>query len=214
LGSERGAARVDGTTSPWRLRLALCEVFEDDQVAALKEGVDEVRLLAGAHSMKDRFSSMDLFLEDSEPGQAWGMIAKKAVALESLVGQEVRWARGDQRLIEHVITPDGHLLRNLASLKTRSVACPEVQRWAITSSVSASGEAEGLIADTLAYWTGAVAGVEVLEVIQQPGESFDTLWARLGICRLLRWEAELGGPGDVLDGAGLFDEIAVAHRSS
>jgi hypothetical protein len=190
--------------------LALCETFQPDLLAALIEDVQEIRLLAAGGAMKGEVSGLDLFLEGEPSSGAWSLLSQEDVTVGAWSGRRVTWGQGEQTLVEQTLLVDSMVLKNLALLGNLSKQHPEVDRWVVASAASCDGQAESLIADTLAYWSGAVAGVNVLEVEQQPGEGFDTLWARLGICRLLRWEADLAQPGDALSGAGLFVELAAS----
>ena len=206
LGDEIPGVDSASKVSRWALRLTLLEPFEPAVLAALTEDVQEVRLRAGAQSMASSIHGPELFMD--EQGQScWALAEQESVIRGTLSGQRRTWRREDQSRLEESLLLDGQVLRNLARLRSLPGSHPDVDRWVVCSATSADGETEGLIADTLAYWSGAVAGVDVLEVEQQPGESFETLWARLSICRLLRWEAELGHPGDACDGAGVFPAL-------
>lgn len=209
LGGELSGTAAEVPLAPWRLRLSLCSAFEADQLAALLEDVEEVHLHDGAATLAESVGERELF----GPSGAWTVVRREEAPLGPLPGEVVVWGGSAGERRERTAVADGMLLKNLALLRAARTEFPEVDRWVVASAVSAQGETEGLIADTLAYWTGAVAGVEVLEVAQRPGEGFETLWARLNICRLLRWEAHLAAPGDALSGAGLFDELATTEES-
>ncbi len=195
----------------WALRLTLREVFEPDTLAALLEDVQEVRLIGNAASMAASIESRELYAQEAGE-KGWSLRSEVEASWGPLSGQRRVWARADVTRTEVSLVADGLVLRNLALLRALPGREPDTDRWLLRSAVSADGQTEGLIADTLAYWTGAVAGVEALEVEQQSEESFDTLWARLNICRLLRWEAELGHPGDAGAGSGLLHELSLALR--
>lgn len=217
LGSElSGDPSLTADSSPWRLRVALVEPLDSDQCAALLEDVEELRLsgeLVGADVKgalaKGELSSdkLELYCEQETGAPAWRLLERHTVAVGPWAAERSVWAREGKSVVEQSLVLDSMVLKNLAALRAAMEKAPEVDRWVVSSSVSASQETEALIADTVAYLTGAVAGATVLEVIQQPGERFETVWARLNICRLLRWEAELGQPGDALTGAGLFAEL-------
>lgn len=203
LGGEL-AERPGESRAPWRLRLTLRAAFEPDQLMALLEDVEEVCLLDEAASLRSQIGEKELYGE----GGAWTLRERHESSLGPLSGERSIWTGPGGERVEQTVFADGMLLRNLALLRSAPRLEPEVSRWLVSSAVSADGETEGLIADTLAYWTGAVGGADVLEVAQRPGEGFETLWARLNICRLLRWEAALGQPGDPLAGAGLFHDLS------
>jgi hypothetical protein len=206
LGPERPEAEPR-SLSRWQLRLALRDDLPALDLAALLEDVDQVRLSrppAPGMALGDR----EVFLEQGPGDPAWSLLSRESAALGPLPGERLHWQRAERTSIEQVVLADGQILRNLALLRAAAEQHPEVDRWVVRSSLSAASEAEGLIGDTLAYWTAAVAGVHVLEVEQQPAEPFATLWSRLNVPRLLRWESELGEPGDALCGAGLFDSLA------
>lgn len=190
---------------PWKLRLSLCQECSSDQLEGLLDDVQQVHLTKAALSLAGSplLAQVELFLEQGE-GPGWTLGERLDINLGPLSSERLTWRKGGQSLIEQVVMVDKALLRNLAWLRSLPGEHPEVARWVVRSNRSAGGEAEGLIGDTLAYLAGAVGGAGVLEVAQQPGESFDTLWPRLNIPRLLRWEAGLGAPGDALAGAGVF----------
>ncbi len=206
LGGEL-AQEMAGNPAPWRLRLTLRTAFEADQLEALLEDVEEVHLLDAAGALAPTVGSRELYGE----GGSWTVRSAEETALGPLSGEKVFWTGPAGDRLEQTVVADGMVLRNLALLRTARTEQPDVSRWLVSSAVSAEGETEGLIADTLAYWTGAVGGADVLEVAQRPGEAFETIWARVNICRLLRWEAALGQPGDALAGAGLFQSLSSAR---
>lgn len=203
--SDLGAAASERPR--WRLRLALREVFEEAAMLALVEDVDELRW-CGAEDAVLSWPGPELYGASASP-EGWTLERQESVTHGRLPGIRLSWRKGEVQRTEDCLGLDGQVLRNLAQLRTLRATLPQVDRWVVSSSVSAAGETEGLISDTLAYWTGALAGVDVLEVEQQPGEDFETLWARLSICRLLRWEADLAQPGDACDGAGMFSALSL-----
>jgi hypothetical protein len=202
-------------SQPWRLRLTLCHAFDEDQLRALSEDVEEVRLLGAASAHQQQLASRELFLEEDQNGSAppvnsWALVQREATTLGALTAQRDSWQSGSHHRLEQTVWLDGALLRNLALLRQAPISMGEVDRWVVTPSPPPPEQAfeDRLIAETLAYWTGAVAGVQVLEVIQRPQEGFEALWTRLNICRLLRWEAGLADGGDACAGAGLFSQLA------
>lgn len=210
LGSEQTEARVR-ETQPWRLRLSLCEPLAADELNALREDVEEIRLSGAALSLQDHFPDCEVFRDDAQShDSAWSLRHQEPAALGSLAGWELAWSKGARSRLEQTVLVDGALLKNLALLRDAQATRPEVERWVVGPAPTPTGEGleEALIAETLAYWTGAVAGAQVLEVAQRPGEPFASLWPRLNICRLLRWEAELSHGGDACAGAGIFGELA------
>lgn len=208
LGDE--ISQSEASFARWKLRLTLVEPFEDAILAALTEDVQEVRLRAAALSLASSINGPELF-SDEQGRDCWTLAEHECVSRGPLSGERRTWRCAEQTRLEECLKVDGQVLRNLADLRRLRAGSPDVDRWVVRSATSGAGETEGLIADTLAYWTGAVAGADVLEVEQQPGESFETLWARLSICRLLRWEAELAQPGDACAGAGLFSTMNCAQ---
>ena len=213
LGDE--VSQSEAAFARWELRLTLVEPFEDAILAALTEDVQEVRLRAAAQALAPSFmgpepDGPELFLDQEVQG-CWTLAECKTVSRGPLSGERRTWRCAEQTRLEECLKVDGQVLRNLADLRRLKASSPDVDRWVVRSAASGVGETEELIAETLAYWTGAVAGADVLEVEQQPGESFETLWARLSICRLLRWEAELAQPGDACAGAGLFSTMICAR---
>lgn len=189
--------------APWRLRLTLREIFEASQMEALLEGVEEVRWTGTETSgLLEFLGERQLYLETGESGSALPWALNHACELHDspFPARKAVWIRQGERRTEFEGQPDGQLLRNIGWLRAQG----EQGRWVVSSSRSANGQAEELIADTLAYLTGAVAGVAVLEVAQQEGERFESLWNRLCAVRLLRHEAELSLCQDPLAGAGFF----------
>lgn len=208
LGDERQEpARVEG--SRWALRLALREVFDPAAFAALLEDVQELHWCGEAGVDLPTPPGCEVYSRESS-GSGWELLSQDAAERGQLGVLRRSWRKGPQTVTEECVSLDGQVLRNLALLRSFRETLSGVDRWVVRSSVSAGGETEGLINDTLAYWTGAVGGVDVLEVEQQPGEDFETLWARLSICRLLRWEADLARPGDVGAGAGIFSDLGLS----
>lgn len=208
LGSELSSEEARVVPKPWKLRLALCEEIESDLWEGLLEDVQELRLSFDAGIDERLLVGIDVYREDGAGSGDWMLVRRETSEIPHWPSEQAVWRREESTLLEHSITLDGMFLRNLSLLRNTIDEHPEVDRWVAHSAVSASGETEGLIADTIAYWAAAVGGAQVLEIRQQPGESFDTLWARLNICRLLRWESDLGEPGDALTGAGFFTELA------
>lgn len=205
LGAELSGT-AGSQVSPWKLRLTLRESFEAPQMKALFEDVEEVRW-AGAESAEllEFLGDRQLYLEASGSATAstWTLTRTCVLEASPFPTRSTEWTREGESRTELEAQPDGQILRNMAWLKARG----DEQSWVVSSSRSASGEADELIADTLAYLTGAVAGVGVLEVAQQEGEGFASLWNRLCAVRLLRHEAELSLLQDPLQGAGFFSQI-------
>lgn len=207
LGQEDPSA-VPRPVAAWRLRLALLQPVEPELRAALFEGVEELRLQGDALSLASEELALSIFCEEGPAATTHWTLSAPAREVAGVVPTRHRsWSRGEERLSEQTWYLDSLVLRNLGSLR-HSIAHQPSERLVVTSSVSAERQAEGLIADTLAYWTGAVGGASVLEVEQQPGEPLTSLWSRLNVCRLLRWEAGLAEPGDPLAGASLFTQLA------
>ncbi len=205
-----GAETAEPVRHPhrWRLRLSLCQMVEPEQLVSLLEDVDEVRLQGEALALEPQLQGVERYLEGQAEGLSpcWALSEDEAATLGPLAARRVTWtSEAGGRQAELIVNLDSMLLRNLALLRSGPLDGP---RLVVSSAVSAGGETEGLIADTVAYWTGAVAGVAALEVAQQELEDFPTLWARLNICRLLRWESELGQAEDACAGAGLFQSLA------
>lgn len=203
LGQELAAAESRGG-KPWKLRLALVTPFAPDLLEALLEDVEEIRL-GGSAEVPGLRGGREVYDERSAGPSVWTLGERDELRDGLLAVRRTTWRYLEQTRVEHEVAPDGWILRNLAWLRSR----PEGERWVVSSSRGAKGEAEELIADTLAYWTGAVAGVDVLEVAQQPGEGFESLWNRLCAVRILRHEADLAAPEDALAGAGFFTSCSV-----
>ena len=196
LGAEVPDA-VARELAPWRLRLSLHSRFTPEQMDALLDDVEEAVLGPGLDGWVAP-ARVECYRTGS--GQGWRLEESEDFQGGPLPVRRNSWRDGERTRSEHRVDLDGQVLRNLSWLGQR----PGHERWVVASSRGASGEAEELVADTLAYWTGAVAGVAILEVAEQPGEGFESLWNRLSALRLLRHEADLACPGDPLAGAGFF----------
>lgn len=203
LGEELAAAEARGG-KPWKLRLALVTTFPPELLEALLEDVEEIRL-DGSAEVSGLRGDREVYDERSAGTGVWTLGERDELTDGLLAVRRTTWREKERVRVEHEVAPDGRILRNLAWLRSR----PEDGRWVVSSSRGAKGEAEELIVDTLAYWTGAVAGVDVLEVSQQPDEGFESLWNRLCAVRLLRHEADLAAPADALAGAGFFASCSV-----
>lgn len=205
LGPENPQAEARAV-SPWRLRLSLLSKFSSQQLEALLDDVEEV-VLGPEFDGWDVPERLDCYRLGDGQGAGWRLEESEDFQDGPLPVRRDCWRDGARTRFESRVTLDGQILRNLSWLASR----PPAERWVVSSSRSASGEAEELVADTLAYWTGAVAGVAVLEVAEQPDEGFESLWNRLSALRLLRHEADLARPGDPLAGAGFFTSCPQAR---
>ncbi len=203
LLGEESSAETRGNKS-WKLRLALVTPFSPELLQALTEDVEEIRL-GGTAEVSGLRDDLEIYDERTALTGVWTLGEREEILEGPFSVRRTTWRENQRSLVEHEVAPDGRILGNLAWLRSR----PEGERWVVSSNRSAKGEAEELIADTLAYWTGAVAGVDVLEIAQQPDEGFESLWNRLCVVRLLRHEADLAAPEDALAGAGFFARCSV-----
>lgn len=204
---------------PWRIRLRLCKMVSPEEFVALAEDVEEIGLspelkLAGfpLQAAEEARIFVESVVADPEralvaDGRLWTLVDEESVSHGPFAMWDRRWRQGADERVERVVEPDGLLLRNLSLLEQMRDTHLSVDSWVVRSNVSAGGTADGLIADTLAYWSGAVAGVDVLEVAQQAEEEFSSLWARLNILRVFRWEAGLAVVPDATSGAGVFSSL-------
>ncbi len=219
LGLELpGSFETSKVSKPWRIRLRLCETVSPEEFVALTEGVEELgfspELSLDGFQLQDGVAQVFIESEglgsqraDSLDGRVWSLADEAQIPHEPFKMWERQWKQGPRQQLERVVEPDGLILRNLSLLARLRSAHLDVDSWVVRSSASADGTADGLIADTLAYWSGAVAGVDVLEVAQQPEEDFASLWARLNVLRVLRWEAGLAAVPQATDGSGLFQNL-------
>ena len=207
LGEELPADlnRVPG--EPWQLRLTLNSSFSAQELAGLLEDVEQICLCSEALSLRGQVGRAELYLEADESEDAWSTDVRGEFSGEPLQQRQTVWRKADFERTEVELRPDGQILRNLALVQEQRQEGYVV----VSSSQSAGGEAEALIGDVLAYWCGAVGGAHVLEVSQQPGEKFESLWNRLCAVRLLRYEADLAYPEEPLAGAGFFTALAVSR---
>ncbi len=185
LGRESAQAPV-GQKRSWTLRLGLREKFGQEEFTALTEGVDELLWLGQG--------------EIDFPGAL--TLVEEA---ESPDGIRRTLKQGERNRTERLCRLDLQVLRNVATLSDPDggaellvVSAPEP---------TADAETESLIEQTLVYLSGILAGADVLEVRQRAGESFDSLWPRLNILRLLKWEAGLSEQPPLCQGAGFFEEL-------
>ncbi|HIB66320.1 MAG TPA: hypothetical protein EYO33_14695 [Phycisphaerales bacterium] len=112
------------------------------------------------------------------------------------------------------IEADLQMLRNMAEIQRLQTAHPEVATWVLVTNGSPENDPETLVGETLKQLTGVLAGCQVIEIVQAPGESFSSLWHRVNVSRLLSHESELGDFPDPLAGAGLFSALASQDVSS
>ena len=198
LGDELSSESASPSQEPWRLRLSLSSEFSEVELQALLEGVEEVCLCSQAVELQTQVGEAELFLEGVESENAWSTEQRGRDESGTTI-----WRRGERERVEMEISPGSQILTEVAHVRKRRGEGHLV----VTSHQSAGGEAEALISDVLAYWCGAVGGAQVLEVAQQPGEGFESLWNRLCAVRLLRYEADLGCPQEPLAGAGFFSAL-------
>lgn len=205
LGEEQSGETVGTPGEPWQLRLSLNSSFSAEELEALLEGVEQVCLRSEALAHRAQVNERELYLEDAVNEEAWSADIRAEFSGQPLPQRQTVWKKSELERTEVEIQPDGQILRNLAIVREHRQA----GYVTVSSSQSAGGEAEALIGDVLAYWCGAVGGAHVLEVSQQPGEEFESLWNRLCAVRLLRYEADLAHPEDPLAGAGFFSALAL-----
>lgn len=178
-GSAHGVA-------DWKLRLALCQEFEESRMGALSEDVDQLLWVGEGDGPSPEF----LDLAKEEPAELSFLPC---------------WTRQVGRDPELAVVLDLQVLRNTAELRRLKRTNPSL---AVVGPTRPPGqETESLVEDTLVYLTGILAGATVLEVRQAPGETWESLWSRLNILRILKWESGLQGLPSVCEGSGFFAEL-------
>ncbi len=132
---------------------------------------------------------------------------EKESDLHGLSLRSRRQVRADGRIQwEKAVSCGLNLLGNIAVIQEALRTAPEA-RWTLTLPPSPEDHPEDLIRATLMALSGILAGVSTLEVRQGEEESLEALTWRLGLLRLLRWEADLGSISDPCCGAGFFSEL-------
>jgi hypothetical protein len=99
------------------------------------------------------------------------------------------------------------ILRNVTEIKRLQAAYPSVERWVLVSDEVTGDDPEMLVGETIRQLTGVLAGCDVLEIQQGDDESFESLWCRLSVARLMATESELQHLPDSLLGAGFFSTL-------
>lgn len=116
---------------------------------------------------------------------------------------ELRIGRSQARL-----KVDLNILRNISEIKRMRTRHPEIHSWILVCEYSETDEPEALVAETIRQMTGVLAGCEVIEIRQGERESFQSLWGRLNVARLLMFEGELERAPDAVAGASFFTELS------
>lgn len=189
LLGQNGSTQLDEKTRAWKLRLALRTPFPAQELKALVEEVDQL-LWLGEGELNTDSADLVRLLKESPEDEAGARLRSVELKGESFD--------------EKVYHPDLQLLKN--------IACLNLERGSVSMVVAArepstDAQTESLIEQTLSFLAGILAGVDVLEVRQGPREGFDSLWPRLNILRLLKWEAGLNELPPICDGAGFFEEL-------
>lgn len=102
---------------------------------------------------------------------------------------------------------DLQMLRNIAEIRRLRSAYPELTEWTLVCPGEAGDDPEVLVGETLRQLTGVLAGCDCLEIVQGEGESFNALWGRINVARLMATEGELASAPDALSGSGFFAEL-------
>lgn len=121
-------------------------------------------------------------------------------ALKSVL--EVKVRQGQARVVA-----DLALLRNVAEIRRLRARYSDIDTWILMSEGQSGDDPEVLVGETLKQLAGVLGGCHIVEIRQGEGESFNALWGRLNVARLMATEGELDGIPDPVSGSGLFAEL-------
>lgn len=115
---------------------------------------------------------------------------------------EVNARQGQARVVA-----DLALLRNVAEIRRLRAQHAHIDTWILMSEGQPGDDPEVLVGETLKQLAGVLGGCHIVEIRQGEGESFNALWGRLNVARLMATEGELDGIPDPVSGSGLFTEL-------
>ena len=108
---------------------------------------------------------------------------------------------------EAFVGVDLNLLRNIAEIRRLQQEHPEVEYWTLFTTGATGEDPERLIGETIRQLTAVLSGCHTIELRQAKGESFQSLWGRLNVSRLMAEESGLAEKSDFVSGAGFFHEL-------
>lgn len=182
---------VEGTSTTYPLLSSVSQLAETTERrtwsvrVVLNSALSESKMTALAESVED------VRVRSSEPEDE---------VLESLLRVEKRGA-------EARIWTDLLMLRNLAEIQRLQSCHPEIEIWTLVTVGSSDEDPEHLVGETIRQLTGVLAGCRFLELRQGVGESFQSLWGRVNVSRLMASEGELQALQDPLSGTPFFEEL-------
>lgn len=204
---------------PWKARLVLCQPCPHDDLIAFLEDTDEVLLQGQAVELgKSLPDHVVCYLgEGGKVGlsfarSVWNLSEQEPLILEGSPTLDARrrlWVCGSESRREECWVLDERLLNNISLIAERVARQGRDGDVVASSPVFQASDGESMIRQTLAYLAGVIGGAQVLEVAQHEGESWESLWLRMNILRLLRWEAGLSSSGYACRGAGCFQELGL-----
>lgn len=150
--------------------------------------------------------------EDFEDSQLvalreFGTEIVSASSLEKEGGSLASFLKVAKRGREAVIRVDLNMLKNISEIRRLKIAHPEIESWVLLTEGVAQDDPERLVGETLCQLTGLLAGCEILEIQHAAGESFQSVWGRLNVSRLLALESDLQDLPDPIVGAGFFKQL-------
>lgn len=133
------------------------------------------------------------------------IVASSSLMDES--GTLTSYLRVAKRGHEALVRVDLNILKNIAEIRRLKALHTEFDSWVLLSEGTAQDDPEQLVGETLRQLTGLLAGCEILEIHRAPGESFQSVWGRLNVSRLLALESALQELSDPIAGAGFFAQL-------
>lgn len=131
-------------------------------------------------------------------------VAERAERTEELLEAGVSAARTSD---EGRISVDLNLLRNVAEIRRLREKYPDISVWTLVSEGHDDEDPERLVGETIRLLTGVLAGCDVSEIRQGKSETFESVWSRVNVARLMAEESQLQELPDPITGAGLFTSV-------
>lgn len=210
VGIELGGAVELQTHSPWQMSLHLLETPSPEHFTALSEGLDEV--LFGNLPTTLELASVPRvgILNREDPKnievQAW-QVSSTTLGDSGLEAKLETWTLGERTERVAVLKTNLEILKNIALVEQFRKTHPDIDRVVVETATNVDSDPELLVHQTVAFMGGVLGGAHLLRVSQVEGEPLNSVWSRLNILRLLRWEAQLGSFPSCTEGAGLFAEL-------
>ena len=212
IGSEQDLTVSPDAGGGWALSLGLHSLPSPDTAAPLLEGIDEVVFNEDVPIGDGDLPELGRIGIRGEVPQAnlalscW-QVSVSPTDVPGIDAELETWSLGQVSKRVVVLRPDSQILKNTALIRQLRESRPELDGIVVETVGHADSDPELLIHQTIQLMSGVLGGVKALRVTQSKGEPFSSLWSRLNIARLLKWEAQMGESSHSTRGAGLFSEI-------